>query len=754
MDKDKGLWYYVASAMKSLYLYIAGIVSVIVVGFILLNLQQGKDIVIQLGEYSGPFWFSLLCVLLWVFLNWYAARIIGYAKQCAGSDIPVFFYKHIPRLIAINGLVILQAAIFSLRTLSSSLEENHSGSFFYLKGVWVFLFIGLHNVLYWLLISMWTDKKNSKKTTYYILSISLSVIYIGWILYTYYAHRFCTVWQRHVKILPWFALLLFGVEWLAIRFFVLRRRKIDQMAGGASIGKPGSLQLLSMDNKFKDGEQKTWRVFGFISAAAILLFVWTLASIVRSDRMGPLAVLLLSLGVLVYFINVISYFSIRVRFNLHAILWIWAIILGLFSDPYKVETMCTTHNYPVFSNRLSVKEHFKRWMLLRRDSLENAKPNSFQVYIVLSNGGGSLSGNWTASILSKLQDRSREEDSANAFGRHLLCIAGASGGTIGNTVFYSLLQEQYQNRYLKDSGLYHHAYHFFYTDFLSYTLAHMLGTDLYRHIFPFKMGVDRARALELSMTASSHDTLIGRLLDRTLDKLYDHSGLMPAFFINTTRVDNGMPGELSSVLLPDSSQRRDVNSLLDTIGPDHKSGRLTLRLVTAGVLSSRFPYVAPAGRIKDEYFVDGGYFDNSGAGIVLEYLQALDDIMKDSTDPIIARYASKLHFNVLQIANGLNLESKEVSRIHPLTNDLVSPILTLIGMQGSSTKIGDGLLRAYLRRLNGGKSDAYIKFNLFYEDETEDTFPMSWVMSDYNLERMAQRVDSLMRKNYNRIKLK
>ncbi len=741
--------------MKALYLFLGGIVSVILIGLLLMNMEQGKDVLIQVGENPGPFLFSLLCVLLWAFLNWYAARIIGYAKQISDASIPAYFFKHIPRLIAVNGLVIIQAAVFSLRTLDTSLVDSDRGHFYYFHGLVALLFVIAHNLLYWLLINAWDNKNTGNKKPLYLVIGILSIGYIGWILYTYYAHRFCSDWQRHVKMLPLFALVLFGFEWLAIRFFIVRRRRIDEGAGKVPDNNRQPLSLLSIDSRFKEGEQNTWRIFGFIATLSILFFILVINNFDLSDRLGPMAVLLLALGVLIYFVNLVSYFSIRIRFNLHVLLWLWAIILGLFYDPYQVETVDIQGSHPAFAGRPSVKDHFKSWLLQRKDLLEKAEKDSFQVYIVLSNGGGSRNGNWSASLLSKLQDKTFGEDAKNSFSDHLLCLAGASGGTIGNMVFYSLLSEQQNNNAgVLRTGLYKHAYDFFSTDFLSYTLAHMLGTDIYRHIIPYLGRMERGRALELSMTSSKMDTMVGRLLNKNLEMAYDYTGRMPAFFINTTRVDNGMPSELSSVLLPDSSQRKDVNQLLDIDNSNGKKSIRSIRLVTAGVLSSRFPYVAPAGKIKDEYFVDGGYFDNSGAGIVLEYLQALEDIRKDTSDPVIAHLSPKIHLNVLQIASGLTAESKEVPAIHPLVNDLVAPILTLVGMQGSSTQIGNGLLRAYMTRLNHDHGKSFIQFNLFKSDEKEDTFPMSWVISDYNIARMAVRANEMIKSQGAEIKMK
>ena len=75
-----------------------------------------------------------------------------------------------------------------------------------------------------------------------------------------------------------------------------------------------------------------------------------------------------------------------------------------------------------------------------------------------------------------------------------------------------------------------------------------------------------------------------------------------------------------------------------------------MKLSTAVVMGARFPYLSPAGRINNSYYVDGGYFDNSGAGIVNEMLIALNEYIRVSisTRPWLA----KLRFYVIHAQNG------------------------------------------------------------------------------------------------------
>ena len=113
-------------------------------------------------------------------------------------------------------------------------------------------------------------------------------------------------------------------------------------------------------------------------------------------------------------------------------------------------------------------------MTLRQAEIDSVP--EYPVYFVLADGGASRSGYWVASVLSKLQDTSR-----NAFGRHLFCLSGASGGSVGNASFYLLLKElgdqpsklPYDSIYLK------HSRQYLENDFLTYTLSRMLSHDFF-----------------------------------------------------------------------------------------------------------------------------------------------------------------------------------------------------------------------------------------------------------------------------------
>ncbi|MEJ7646382.1 MAG: hypothetical protein WKF87_17425 [Chryseolinea sp.] len=87
---------------------------------------------------------------------------------------------------------------------------------------------------------------------------------------------------------------------------------------------------------------------------------------------------------------------------------------------------------------------------------------------------------------------------------------------------------------------------------------------------------------------------------------------------------------------------------------------------------------------------------------------------------------------------------KKSKNIHPLTNDLLAPLLTLAGMQGASTSISNGVLTRNFLLFAKDTVNSLIEYNLYdksyspqdHNKKYEEGYPMSWVISDYQKDRM------------------
>jgi hypothetical protein len=751
--------------LKALWLFIAGVLAVVVIYFLLTAVEQGTDIVIQSGESIDAGVLGMLSVFLCSFLLWYSSRTLSYIKQYKDDEIfskrhagdiasgilyrkygiPVPLYQHIPRLLAYNCFVSVQVAVFYLPT------------FFSWQGVTMLLVVLAHNLFYFLLNSWFqSDENSSVRRLLGFVNAFIIAGYSGFILNLVLKGGegidLLHDPVRHKFWLSIMALVMFFLQVVVVFLFILRRRSIDARRKNPVLKASRILDMIGYNPAFNAAEAPYFNLLNGTAVVAVLIYLLAIFSIPFADLAGPMAFILLALGVLTGFSNLLTLISIRNSFNVVIILVACAFLFGQYRDPYSVRYLPTAAN-PHFNQRPDIKTYLERWFEKRlsmndgRDTTEN-----FPVYIVLSNGGASRAGRWTTSVLSSLQDTSFYFNPADTFKDHILCIAGASGGSVGNAAFYSLLKASLDGG-VAPGGFKEHGEAFFKTDFLTYTLARLLGPDIFRHLVPFQIPLNnRADALENVLSRGSDDELLNRYFEKRVSELIDTTGALPILLINTTRVDNGMPGVISSVLLPENSQRQDVLALMDSMGVHYGLG--DLRVSTAAVLSSRFPYVSPAGKVFDRYFVDGGYFDNSGAGTVLEFIHSLNRFMQDSTNALILKHRKRITFHILHITNSEIVRSPPRD-IHPLTNDLLAPVLTLAGMQGSSTSIGDGVLIQTFNQFNSDTANAMIVYSLYDESwdlsknkgEFEEGYPMSWALSDYQLNRMDAALQRANRKN-------
>ncbi len=172
-----------------------------------------------------------------------------------------------------------------------------------------------------------------------------------------------------------------------------------------------------------------------------------------------------------------------------------------------------------------------------------------------------------------------------------------------------------------------------------------------------------------------------------------------------------------------------------------------MNLSTAVVLGASFPYLSPAGRIdhkpcdtcmvEPNYFVDGGYFDNSGAGAVFEVVFALQGMLDD---PEFAAYKDKLDFTILHITNDPVAEVK-LEKVNPFTNDLAAPVKTLLGAYGTQTSVNDFRLKKYIASMYDEEiGSGHYKHISLYRDKEKMDYTMSWVISRYVLKAMDKRL--------------
>ncbi|MFM9838178.1 MAG: hypothetical protein ACKVOQ_07935 [Cyclobacteriaceae bacterium] len=713
--------------LQSLWFYAPSVLTILIGYFLLTKLTQGQDVVMLVGEAGWPVLFTAIGVMLWAFFVWYCSRLLGYEKKFNDPEWPLEYLSLFPRLLAYNTFVTVQAAIVALPTVGSD------------NAYFLWAFVILHNGYYFILNSAFKTKKKAMVSA----AIVIAAIYLGYLIYLFFHHKNGAA--HHQLQLPWVGLLLFGLQILALYFFIQRRASINKNAknnfpnNAIDYVSVGSIKIIKVPAWLKAQEQHTFIYFNIMAGLAIALYFVILNSVGAANGLGPLPVLVLAFGILAGLATLITYFSMRVKFSLFFVLLVIAIVAGNFFDPYSVK-LTKTEKRNAYQHRPTLEEYLENWVAHRKKKIDQIdSPNTYPVYLVLADGGASRSGYWAASVLAAWQKESLANvATTGTLNDHLLVLSGASGGSVGNAAFYGLLKNNES-----DTGILKHAQDFLGRDFLTYTIAHYLGSDLAGHFIPGLR--DRATALSNNMDYWSDDDQ--NLFHKNVDEVFDQSGRLPILFINTTRVQEGTPAVVSSIKLKNFSERLDVLSLVDST---HESGKGNIQLSTAAVLGARFPYVSPAGgisystkcEVRNHSFVDGGYFDNSGGGIVHEMMQRIEEIIKTKATDSLHIRLRKMKFHLIHLTNSPYTESS-LNALHPLTNDLAAPLLTVFNTYGSQTTVNDRRLESFLKRLCNCSDTMSTDVNLYRKD-TLETYPMNWVISKYQRKRMDERVREVM----------
>ncbi|HMJ71182.1 MAG TPA: patatin-like phospholipase family protein [Cyclobacteriaceae bacterium] len=713
----------IGNLLKSAKMYMPGLITVLISYFVFIKLPQGQDVIMQIVEYPGPFfWTTAICVPIWCLFCWYSSRLVGYEKSLAqaANGIPEDFHTHFPRLIAYNSLVSIQAAIFALPTIGN-LSQG---------AVWAIIII--LNSLYFFRHKILTMDPAPVGYRF------VSGVIIG--AYGVLAASL-VIWGKdsHVKLLAIAAYALFITQLVVMYLFVRRRRRLAPITKSTSDTPVGHLRffrwnIVRVPLDVQSSEQNLFKWMFIIAIGGILLYTIVPFFPGIANVMGPLAIVTLSFGALIVLSNVVTILSIHIRINVFVVLLIWAIVVGNIFNPYDVATVKLDKDRKVIQ-RPDMQTYVQRWLRKRKDMIAASK--EFPVYLVIADGGASRSGYWVSSVLSAIQEQTDSIDHNNTFAEHLLVLAGASGGSVGNATFYSLLKNDLSGdvTYLESSRK------FLREDFLSPVLSRWFSSDLLQHITPW-FPDDRAAVLASAMESFGEGPLED-VFSKRFSEAIDTTGCLPILFINTTNVQEGEPAVVSSVDITSISERIDVLKLIastDTLRPD-------INFSTGVVMGARFPYVSPAGNIGNKSFVDGGYFDNTGAGILHEMMQDLtrrmdkDSVYITGNKEIDTVLLGKLKFQLIYLSNS-SLGSKESGVMHPLVNDVAAPIITVLGTYGSQTHVNNTRLKNFMMARD--PKIRSVDVNLFRSADEPD-LPMNWVISDFNLGRMNDNLKEAMK---------
>lgn len=745
--------------MNAIWLYIPAFTVVCLIYYCLMAVSLAVDTLMITGEQLHKAIFLLPAMIFWSWVVWFSSRIVGLVEPKAINGGPIkasepdLFKTHLPRFLAVNCFVALQCAILALRHV---IDLSSWGIVLYiLCQLLFFLFLTkTYNVEIeekrkrFILKIAESRNPFKNRSAYWWVALAIKILYVFFLIgLSFYNCRNAdgitiSTNKDHTWNLPILSILLYILQDISINIYTKRKgfvqnpelfnnffTRLIAKIKKTTISKIHwkVLVFIGLSKRNAAIEAPYYFLFHIVCAIGAIFYITGIFSIRFASYIGPLAFTILALSVLIVFFNLLGAFSRRINLSLSLFVLVLAYVVGNFSDNHSVRTVCKTSKEEL----LTPSTFTNSWMnnpVRKNQIINSSEVEPYVAYIVLSDGGGARAGTWTSLLLSTLEDTTKGE-----FGRHLFALGGASGGSVGNAAFYGLLKAKSLRLFTDTSNIYPFADRFFSSDFLTYTEGRFLGPDFFNYIFPFLGMDDRAAALEVSMENPACDTTIGLFFQSAIDTALDRSGRLPAWFINTTDVQSGMTSYISNIDINDSLR----NNVLKRVCPDY-----TLRVSSSTILGARFPYISPAGEINHRYYVDGGYYDNSGAGTMLTFLRKAEEYIPDNL-------RKKIKFQIIELHNG-PITVIENNHIHPLVNDMLAPVLTLVGMQDGTTRAGNQQIEQYT--LADSLSINPIRLDLYTPEEKEE-YPMSWVNSQYQLGRIRQRIDSLPKQDPTYVKL-
>lgn len=762
---------FVSRLLKSVWIFFPGFLFLLLTIACFWMAGQGKDIIIaftqnearsvSLNSFSWNYTRIIFFVAIgfWVYVSWYSSRIISYIKKTKqdepaveiqqavkvpvnrqGNSYPEIsanFLDEMPRIIGNACFLVLELAVLQSPLLTLPISSGIA---------WVFLIEALL-VIYFL--NRWIQQTQAQKPgfrkLFYILLFCFLVLVVAICFF------------KTIYFITLFVLLLI-FHCVFIFYINLRRLDLAAKAASANIKAAGQnrnqrswLEIIMDYFCIPRAESGYFKWFIYIGITGLVFYLLTINWLFFARRIGPFPFIILAFGVLLAFGNIVTSFSVRFKVNFHFLLFLLAFFFGLSETHYvkKTKPESGKNNY---DHKPSLSNYLQAW-LKKNAPVDSAAP--INMYFVMSNGGASRSGYWTAAVLGKIEDTSLKANASKRFSDHIFCLSGTSGGGVGVAGFFSMLRNKdNQPKPLYESSL--KAY--LQLDYFTYTFARLLGPDFFNYIFHFATADDRAAALEKSFEESSlkhPDSLYRIPFNENLSAFpalnKDNTVSLPVLFVNTTRMQDGNPGVVTNINLDSGlfNNRVDVVKLL--------ADSTDITITSGAILGARFPYLSPAGRIGNNYFVDGGYFDNSGAGVVQEIIRAIINTGKEhrTFNDELYKQISRIHFNVLHIVNSpVELDSSTIRSVAPVKNDLMAPILTILGAYDMQTTVNDMRLINFLHDINsdGGNKAGYTRISLYKDKnewqqdalsqrfKAEPPYAMNWFMSDTTVRRINNRL--------------
>ena len=299
-----------------------------------------------------------------------------------------------------------------------------------------------------------------------------------------------------------------------------------------------------------------------------------------------------------------------------------------------------------------------------------------QAMFVASYGGGLRAAAWTMLLLDNLNNRDP------GFLNSTVAMSGASGGFLGLSFFLAALTETEDSENVRSTidTIGNH-------NMLGIDVAYLLGFDFIRELLPYidTLGKDRAmRSMKeysklIQPDEVRNENLFCSSYRNYWEYGYNKAGYLPALIGNTTSTHSRYGVALSlkpegyELLFPGADDILDLDS------------NNSISYLSATSTTERFPIFSPAAQIKGKgYYVDGGYFENSGLLSLVTFHDFINrpefGLLREGKVRVILIINSKESYIRYVLGNKLmtpdrDLSSSEVSAIlHTVTDIDILPL--------------------------------------------------------------------------------
>ena len=548
------------------------------------------------------------------------------------------------------------------------------------------------------------------------------------------------------------------------------------------------------------GKVFTWLRRGLIACGAIAALIWF--QVIRNvwkngEFFGAVALVEIFILLLIIGVGLLSRWVERTgppkgisaiglkRSPVFVLALVWLLFAGRVGGTEFHDVRVESGTLPADQAELlptTPQQAFTNWMS-RQSPIGTGTRKVIPMVFVATAGGGIKAATWTAFVLdcvlhggpgvdkepSLSTCRKTNADEVDRTSS-VFAASGISGGSLGLVEFAT---HEVESNGAPDPGWIRRVLA---QDFVGPNLGWQLFVEAPRSLLRYDIGMDRGEVLErawglawraaapsrLSDLLEKDDGFEGALDDGFLAQRAAHPEL-PLLLLNGTTVEAGcrfvtspirtsgeLPGRDCSNLpqiaqtpipgVPAATQ--DLRQFLCT----GKDGTLDdIRLSTAALLSSRFPYVSPSGRLVmcgtdpevSVHVVDGGYLDGSGGASARELWDAVSaDVDAWNTD---ASRTSCIVPYFIQISSGY--ESTLPPGEGNVSEPRVPPTTEARGRGERSVEGRNAAALAFRQDLPGtGKSDRYAI--LYLRAHPGAAAPLGWTLSRASVDELERQLDS------------